>query len=106
MLRFKLSFCVAKSRRRFYFLQHKKSLRKTVVIRATNHLDHESMKVREVIPPIGPISIVFSLKLFLNLLTDLVFPRRLTDSQSYVPIFTNHCVGIRSAVNIGKNRGI
>ena len=62
------------------------------------------MKVREVIPHIGPIPIV--IKLFLYLLGDPVFPRGLTDSQSYVPIFTNHCVGIRSAVNIGKNGDI
>ena len=66
----------------------------------------ESMKVREVIPHIGPIPIVIPLKLFLDLLRDPVFPRGLNDSQSYVPIFANdanHCVGIRSAVNIGTN---
>ena len=33
------NFCVAKSRRRFYFLQHENLLRKEVVIRATNHLN-------------------------------------------------------------------
>ena len=49
----------------------------------------ESMKVREVIPHIGPIPIVIPLKLFLDLLRDPVFPRGLTDSQSYVPIFSN-----------------
>ena len=68
--------------------------------------EQESMKVREVIPHIGPIPIVIPLKLFLDLLRDPVFPRGLTDSQSYVPIFANdanHCVGIRSAVNIGSN---
>ena len=67
------------------------------------------MKVREVIPHIGPIPIVIPLKLFLDLLRDPGFPRGLTDSQSHVPIFandTNHCVGIRSAVNIGKNGNI
>ena len=31
--------CVAKSRRRFYFLQHENLLRKKVVISATNHLN-------------------------------------------------------------------
>ena len=69
----------------------------------------ESMKVREVIPYIGPIPIVIPLKLSLDLLRDPVFPRGLTDSQSYVPIFANdanHCVRIRSPVNIGKNGDI
>ena len=47
------------------------------------------MKVREVIPHIGPIPIVILLKLFLDLLRDPVFPRGFTDSQSHVPIFTN-----------------
>ena len=64
------------------------------------------MKVRDVIPHIGPIPIVIPLKLFLDLLRDPVFTPELTNSQSYVPIFANdanHCVGIRSAVNIGKN---
>ena len=64
------------------------------------------MKVREVIPLIGPIPIVIPLNLFLDLLRDPVFPRRLTDSQSYVLIFTNRCVGICPAVNIGKNENI
>ena len=64
------------------------------------------MKVREVIPHIDPVPIVIPLKLLLDLLRDPVFPRGLTDSQSYVPIFTNHCVGILSAVNIGKNGDI
>ena len=54
-----------------------------------HELDQESMKVREVIPHIGPIPIVIPPKLFLDLLRDPVFPRGLTDSQSYVPIFTN-----------------
>ena len=69
----------------------------------------ECMKVREVIPHIGPIPIVIPLRLFLDLLRDPVFPQGLTDSQSYVLIFTNdanHCVAIRSAVNIGKNGDI
>ena len=44
------------------------------------------MKVREVIPHIGSICIVIALKLFLDLQRDPVFPRGLTDSQSYVPI--------------------
>ena len=46
------------------------------------------MKIREVIPHIGPIPIVIPLKLFLDHLRDLVFPRGLPDRQSYVPIFT------------------
>ena len=46
-------------------------------------------EVREVIPRIGPIPNVIPLKLFLDILRDPVFPRRLTDSQSYVPIFSN-----------------
>ena len=45
-------------------------------------------EVREVIPRIGPIPNVIPLKLFLDILRDLVFPRGLTDSQSYVPIFS------------------
>ena len=49
----------------------------------------ESMKVREVIPHIGPIPIVIPLKLLSDLLRDPGFPRGLTDSQSYVPIFAN-----------------
>ena len=64
------------------------------------------MKLRELIPHIGSIPMVIPLKLFLDFGRDPVFPRGLTDSQSYVPIFANdanHCVGIRSAVNIGKN---
>ena len=44
------------------------------------------MKVREVIPDFDSISIVIALKLFLDLQQDQVFPRGLTDSQSYVPI--------------------
>ena len=67
------------------------------------------MKVREVISHIGPIAIVIPRKLFLDLLRDPVFSRELIDSQSYVPIFANdanHCVGIRSAVNIGTNGDI
>ena len=44
-------------------------------------------EVREVIPHIGPLPIVIPLKLFLDFLRDPVFPRGLTDSQSYVPIF-------------------
>ena len=46
------------------------------------------MKVREVIPHIGPILIVIPLNLFLDLLRDPVFPRGLTDNQLYVPIIT------------------
>ena len=63
------------------------------------------MKVREVIPHIGPIPIVIPPKLFFDLPRDPVFPRGLTDSQSYVPIFANdanHCMRIRSAVKIVK----
>ena len=44
------------------------------------------MKIREVIRHIGPIPIVIPHKVFLALLGDPVFPRGLTDSQSYVPI--------------------
>ena len=62
----------------------------------------ESMKVREVIHHIGPIPIEIPLKLFLDLLRDPVFPQGITDSQSYVPFFTIHCMRIRSAVNICK----
>ena len=67
------------------------------------------MSVREIIPHIGPIPIVIPLRLFSDLLQDPAFPRGLTDSQSYVPIFANdanHCVAVRSAVNIGKNEDI
>ena len=46
-------------------------------------------EVREVIPHIGPLPIVIPLKLFLDFLRDPVFPRGLTDSQSYGPIFSN-----------------
>ena len=70
------------------------------------HYFQESMKVGEVIPHTGPIPVLLPLKLFLDFLRDPLFPRVLTDSQSYAPIFANdatHCVGIRSAVNIGKN---
>ena len=73
------------------------------------HYFQESMKVGEVIPHTGPIPIVIPLKLFLDFLRDPVFPRGLTDSQSYAPIFANdatHCVGIRPAVNIDKNGDI
>ena len=49
----------------------------------------EIMKVREVILHTGPIPIIIPLKLFLDLLRDVVSPRGLTDSQSHVPIFTN-----------------
>ena len=69
----------------------------------------ESMKVREVIPHIGPIHIVIPLKLFLDLPRGPVFLRGLTDSQSYVPIFANdanQCMRIRSSVKIGKNGDI
>ena len=45
-------------------------------------------EVREVIPRVGPIPNVISLKLFLDILRDSVFPRGLTDSQSYVLIFS------------------
>ena len=87
-------------------LQFRKLLIKIIQGEIACKYKQESMKVREVIPNIGPIPIVIPLKLFLDLLRDPGFPRGLTDSQSYVPIFANdanHCVGIRSAVNIGKN---
>ena len=45
-------------------------------------------EVRQVISRIGPIPNVIPLKLFLDILRDPVFPRGLTDSQSYVPIFS------------------
>ena len=47
-------------------------------------VEQESMKVKEVIPHIGPIPIVIPLNI-LELLRDPVFQRELTDSQSYVP---------------------
>ena len=47
----------------------------------------EDEEVREVIPHIGSLPIVIPLKLFLDFLRDPVFPRGLSDSQSYVPIF-------------------
>ena len=59
------------------------------------------MKVREVILHIDPIPIVITLKLSLDLLRDPVFPRGLTDSQSYIPIFANSL-----SVNISKNGDI
>ena len=51
-------------------------------------IKQESVKVREVIPHIASLPIVIPLKFFLDLQRDPVFPRGLTDSQSYVPIFT------------------
>ena len=51
-------------------------------------LPRDYEEVREVIPRIGPIPNVIPLKLFLDILRDPVFPRGLTDSQSYVPIFS------------------
>ena len=66
------------------------------------------MKVREVIPHIGaiPIVIVIPLTFFLDLLRDPVFPRGLTDSQSYVPIFTIVDSWANSHAMIGKNEDI
>ena len=52
-------------------------------------LPRDYEEVREVIPRIGPFPNVIPLKLFLAILRDPVFPRGLTDSQSYVPIFSN-----------------
>ena len=75
-------------------------------ITSASHTNQEIMKVRKVIPHIGPIPIVIPLTLFIDLLRDPVFPRGLTHSQSYVPILTNNYVGIRSAANIGKNGDI
>ena len=49
----------------------------------------EDQGVREVIPHIGPIPIIIPLKLFLDLPRDPVFPRRLSDSQSYAMNFTH-----------------
>ena len=46
-------------------------------------ITREDQGVREVIPHIGPIPIIIPLKLFLNLPRDPVFPRGLSDSQSY-----------------------
>ena len=40
-------------------------------------------------PHIGPIPIIIPLKLFLDLPRDTVFPRRLSDSQSYAMNFTH-----------------
>ena len=45
-------------------------------------------KSRELIPHIGPTPIIIPLKIFLNLLLDPLFPRELSDSQSYVLNFT------------------
>ena len=49
----------------------------------------EDQGVREVIPHIGPIPIIIPLKLFLDLPRDPVFPRGLSDSQSYAMNFTH-----------------
>ena len=49
----------------------------------------EDQGVREVIPHTGPIPIIIPLKLFLDLPRDPVFPRGLSDSQSYVMNFTH-----------------
>ena len=48
----------------------------------------ERIKLREWIPHIGPILIVIPLKIYLDLLWDLLFPRGLSDIQSYVRNFT------------------
>ena len=45
--------------------------------------------LKEIIPHIGPLPIVIPLKLSLDLLWGLLFPRGLSDSQSYVLNFTN-----------------
>ena len=52
-------------------------------------VSREDQGVREVIPHIGPIPIIIPLKLFLDLPRDPVFPRRLSDSQSYAMNFTH-----------------
>ena len=49
----------------------------------------EDQGVREVIPHIGPITIIIPLKLFLDLPRDPVFLRGLSDSQSYAMNFTH-----------------
>ena len=61
------------------------------------------MTVREVILLIGPIPVVIPLNLFLDLLRDPVFPRRLTDSQS-CPHFYQSLRG--NLPSIGKNGDI
>ena len=65
---------------------HISTLRK---LQCINHYAQDSMKVRKVIPQIGLISFVIPLKISLDLLRDPLFPRGLTDSELYVPIFTN-----------------
>ena len=60
----------------------KESLRQIII------KSREDQGVREVIPHIGPIPIIIPLKLFLDLPRDPVFPRRLSDSQSYTMNFT------------------
>ena len=49
----------------------------------------EDQGVRAVIPHIGPIPIIIPLKLFLDRPRDPVFPRGLSDSQSYAMNFTH-----------------
>ena len=50
-------------------------------------MTREDEEVREVILHIGSLPIVIPLKLFLDFLRDPVFPRGLSNSQSYVLIF-------------------
>ena len=49
----------------------------------------EDQGVREVIPHIGPIPIIIPQELFLDLPRNPVFPRRLSDSQSYAMNFAH-----------------
>ena len=63
---------------------------KTEIFNPTHSIvSREDQGVREVIPHIGPIPIIIPLKLFLDLPRDPVFPRRLSDSQSYAMNFTH-----------------
>ena len=57
--------------------------------RCLSHEPREDQGVREVFPHIGPVPIIIPLNLFLDLLRDPVFPRRLSDSQSYAMNFTH-----------------
>ena len=57
------------------FTEHVKSIAVKAGSLVGVMMHQESMKVREVIPRIGPIHMVIPLKLFLDLLRDPVFPR-------------------------------
>ena len=75
----------------FLFLQGQGKMEKIFRILLGNILNipREDQGEREVISHIGPIPIIIPLKLFLDLPRDPVFPRRLSDSQSYAMNFTH-----------------